>query len=116
MPVLAAYASDLAFVTGISPEIARGMWLTVVITAVSLFVGFFIAVPLSVARVYGRYTGYVSLAYTELLRGTPLLAQLFVLHFGLNLGQYVPGVLSGLFIRDVVWVAIVGFTLNGAAY
>ena len=116
VPVLAAYAGDLAFVTGISPEIARGMWLTVVITGVSLFVGFFIAVPLSVARVYGRYTAYVSLAYTELLRGTPLLAQLFVLHFGLNLGQYVPGVLSGLFIRDVVWVAIVGFTLNGAAY
>ncbi|MES3162427.1 MAG: amino acid ABC transporter permease [Halorubrum sp.] len=116
VPGLAAYASDLAFVADISPEIARGMWLTVVITGVSLFVGFFIAVPLSVARVYGRYTAYLSLTYTELLRGTPLLAQLFVLHFGLNLGQYVPELLSGVFIRDVVWVAIVGFTLNGAAY
>ncbi|GAB6880148.1 hypothetical protein JCM17823_24220 [Halorubrum gandharaense] len=116
VPVLAAHANDLAFAVRISPEIARGMWLTVVITAVSLFVGFFIAVPLAVARVYGHYTAYLSLAYTELLRGTPLLAQLFVLHFGLNLGQYVPGFLSGVFPRNVVWVAIVGFILNGAAY
>ncbi|WP_418282740.1 amino acid ABC transporter permease [Halorubrum sp. DTA98] len=115
-PGLSAYANDVAFAVDISPEIARGMWLTIVITAVSLAVGFFIAVPLSVARVYGRYSAYASLAYTELLRGTPLLAQLFVLHYGLNLSQYVPGVLSGVFPRNVVWVAIVGFTLNGAAY
>jgi len=52
----------------------------------------------------------------ELLRGTPLLAQLFVLYYGLNLASYVPGSVSGVFARDVVWVAILGFTLNGAAY
>ncbi|GAB3418662.1 hypothetical protein GCM10027435_19040 [Haloparvum alkalitolerans] len=116
VPLLSAYAGDLAFVTSISPEVARGLWLTVVITVVSLAVGFFIAVPLAVARVYGRVTAYVSLAYTELLRGTPLLAQLFVLHFGLDMGQYVPDALSGVFARNVVWVAILGFVLNGAAY
>jgi polar amino acid transport system permease protein len=116
LPGLAAYAADAAFVVELTPELARGTWLTVVITAVSLFLGFFIAVPLAVARVYGRFSAWLSLAYTELLRGTPLLAQLFVLHFGLNLGSYVPDVLSGVFPRNVVWVAILGFTLNGAAY
>ncbi|EMA67524.1 polar amino acid ABC transporter permease [Halorubrum aidingense JCM 13560] len=116
IPGIAAYAADAAFVVELSPEIARGTWLTVVITAASLVVGFFIAVPLAVTRVYGRFSAWVSLAYTELLRGTPLLAQLFVLHYGLNLGSYVPDTLSGVFARNVVWVAIVGFTLNGAAY
>ncbi|MBP1921135.1 polar amino acid transport system permease protein [Halorubrum alkaliphilum] len=116
LPGLAAYAEPIGFAVGISPEIARGAWLTIVITTVSLFIGFFIAVPLAVTRVYGRYSAYLSLGYTELLRGTPLLAQLFVLHFGLNLGAYVPGALSGVFPRNVVWVAILGFTLNGAAY
>jgi len=66
--------------------------------------------------VYGRFSAWLSLAYTELLRGTPLLAQLFVLYYGLNLASYVPGSVSGVFARDVVWVAILGFTLNGAAY
>ena len=116
LPGLAAYAADAAFVVDLTPTLARGTWLTVVITAVSLGLGFVIAVPLAVARVYGRFSAWLSLAYTELLRGTPLLAQLFVLHFGLNLGSYVPDALSGVFPRNVVWVAILGFTLNGAAY
>ena len=116
VPGLAAYAADAAFVTELTPELARGTWLTVVITAVSLVLGFFMAVPLAVARVYGRFSAWLSLAYTELLRGTPLLAQLFVLYYGLNLARYVPDALSGVFPRNVVWVAIIGFTLNGAAY
>ena len=116
LPVLAAYASDAAFIVDLTPDLAQGTWLTVVITGVSLVVGFLLAVPLAVARVYGRFSAWLSLAYTELLRGTPLLAQLFVLYYGLNLGRYVPGALSGVFPRDVVWVAILGFTLNGAAY
>jgi polar amino acid transport system permease protein len=116
LPGLAAYAGDARFVAELTPELARGTWLTVVITAVSLALGFFIAVPLAVARVYGRFSAWLSLVYTELLRGTPLLAQLFVLYYGLNLASYVPGAVSGVFPRDVVWVAILGFTLNGAAY
>ncbi len=116
LPGIAAYAADAAFVVELMPELARGTWLTVVITAVSLGIGFVIAVPLAVMRVYGRLSAWLSLAYTELLRGTPLLAQLFVLYYGLNLASYVPGALSGVFPRDVVWVAILGFTLNGAAY
>ncbi|WP_128905779.1 ABC transporter permease subunit [Halorubrum amylolyticum] len=116
VPGLAAYAADAAFVVELTPELSRGTWLTVVITAVSLALGFVIAVPLAVTRVYGRFSAWLSLAYTELLRGTPLLAQLFVLYYGLNLASYVPGAFSGAFARDVVWVAILGFTLNGAAY
>jgi len=116
LPFLGGYADPIGFTASILPTLANGLWLTVVITVVSLVGGFFIAVPLAVARVYGHYTSYVSLAYTELLRGTPLLAQLFVLHFGLDVGQYVPAVAVGHFPRTVVWVAILGFILNGAAY
>lgn len=116
IPIVAAYANGVAFAIETLPRLAGGLWLTVVLTLSSLAVGFLLAVPLAVARVYGTYSAYASLAYTELLRGTPLLAQLFVLHFGLNIGSYVPGFLSGVFPRNVVWVAIVGFILNGAAY
>ncbi|ELZ42870.1 polar amino acid ABC transporter permease [Halorubrum saccharovorum DSM 1137] len=116
IPGLAAYAADAGFVVELTPVLSRGTWLTVVITGVSLTLGFIIAVPLAVTRVYGRFSAWLSLGYTELLRGTPLLAQLFVLYYGLNLASYVPGAVSGVFARDVVWVAILGFTLNGAAY
>ena len=97
--------------------LARGAWLTVVLTVAGILLGLVIAVPLSVARVYGgRPTRGLALAYVELVRGTPLLAQLFVLYFGLNLSQYFRGVAGGLLPGTAAWVAIVGFTINSAAY
>jgi len=116
LPLLGGVADGVAYAVSILPRLADALWLTVVITVVSLVVGFFLAVPLAVARVYGDRTATASLIYTELFRGTPLLAQLFVLHFGLDLGDYVPAVAAGVFPRNVVWVAVLGFVLNGAAY
>ena len=110
----------LAFGVEALPQLAAGAWLTVVLTVVSILAGLVLAVPLSVARVYGnRATRWVSLSFTELIRGTPLLAQLFVLYFGLSLTQYVreiPGVGTGWIPGTAVWVAFIGFTINSAAY
>ncbi len=69
------------------PALAEGALITVQLTVVSILCGLVIAGPLAVARVYGGpVTRWTALAYTELIRGTPLLAQLFVLWFGLSLG------------------------------
>jgi polar amino acid transport system permease protein len=61
-----------------------------------------------------------ALAYVELLRGTPLLAQLFVLYYGLpwlpTFFRELPGVGGGFLPGQAVFVAVVGFTLNSAAY
>ncbi|WP_324663868.1 amino acid ABC transporter permease [Haloarcula sediminis] len=116
-------AGLLSFVAGAIPSLpalARGAWLTVVLTVAGITLGFVLAVPLSVARVYGgRPLRWLSLSYTELIRGTPLLAQLFVLYFGLPLTgvlREVPGVGSGFIPGTAALVAILGFTLNSAAY
>jgi polar amino acid transport system permease protein len=102
------------------PSLARGAWLTIVLTVAGIALGFVLAVPLSVARVYGgRGLRWLSLSYTELIRGTPLLAQLFVLYFGTGLTgviRVLPGVGQGFVPGSAVWVAILGFTLNSAAY
>ena len=50
---------------------------------------------------------YIALLYTDLLRGTPALVQLFIIYFGLSdLGLEF----------DPVTAAIVGLGINGAAY
>lgn len=116
VPVLAGLFDSLGFAVQFLPAMANAAKLTVALTAISIVLGLFLAVPLAVARVYGHLTSYASLFYTELLRGTPLLAQLFFLYYGLDLVKAVPGPLSGLFVTDAAWVAILGFTLNGAAY
>jgi polar amino acid transport system permease protein len=117
---LAGGADFVAFGLEALPQLAAGAWLTVVLTAVSILLGLVLAVPLSVARVYGnRALRWPALAFTELIRGTPLLAQLFVLYFGLGLTQYVravPGVGVGVIPGTAVMVALIGFTINSAAY
>lgn len=114
--VVDAIALGVAFM----PALAAGAWLTVILTLTSILLGLLIAVPLAVARVYGgpglRGT---ALGYTELIRGTPLLAQLFVLFFGLPLQGFFDGfdVVGGPVIPSApVLVAIVGFTINSSAY
>ena len=117
---LADLLGAAAFAVGTLPALAAGVWLTVVLTVVSIVLGFPIAVAVSTARVYGgTATRWVALSFTELIRGTPLLAQLFVLFFGLGLTTYiraVPGVGQGFVPDQAVWVAVIGFTINSAAY
>ena len=103
------------------PALAEGGLITVQITVVSILLGLVIAVPLAVARAYGGpVTRWVALGYTELIRGTPLLAQLFVLWYGLSLGPTVrelPGVgVDGPLPTAAVVVAMIGFTINSSAY
>lgn len=102
------------------PALARGTWLTLLLTMAGIAFGFVLAVPLSVGRVYGgRWLRWLSLSYTELIRGTPLLAQLFVLYYGLPLSQVLrelPGIGVGPIPAQAFWVAVIGFTLNSAAY
>ena len=102
------------------PTVANAAWLTIVLTVVAILLGLVIAVPLSVARVYGgRVVSGLALGYTELIRGTPLLAQLFVLYFGLSLSATIrelPLVGEGFVPGQAVIVAIIGFTINSAAY
>ncbi len=102
------------------PALAAGAFITVYLTVLSMLLGLLVAVPLSVARVYGGpVLARVSLAYTELVRGTPLLAQLFFLYFGLPLANVVSDfgfVGGGGISRSAVFVAVLGFTINSSAY
>jgi len=118
---MCAWALDLAaFATTIAPQLAAGAFITVYLTILSMLLGLLIAVPLSVARTYGGvFLRSLSLAYTELIRGTPLLAQLFFLYFGLPLASTIDqiGVVgNGAVPRAAIFVAIVGFTINSSAY
>lgn len=110
----------LAVAANYLPAVATGVWLTVVLTVVSIALGLVVAVPLAVARTYGgRLASAAALVYVELIRGTPLLAQLFVLYYGLRLSSFVrelPGVGEGIVPAQAVWVAVVGLTINSAAY
>ena len=120
VPVVGAAFEALAFGFEYVPALVNALWLTIVLTVVGIAFGFVLAVPLAAARVYGRLSARVSVTYVELLRGTPLLAQLFVLYYGLpwlaRFFRELPWVGQGVIPGQAVFVAIIGFTLNSAAY
>jgi polar amino acid transport system permease protein len=110
-------AEDLAFAVEFMPQLADAAWLTIVITVVSMAFGLVLAVPLSVLRVYGERSRYLALVVVELVRGTPLLAQLFVFYYALNFSQYFRGVPDHpLLPQTAVYVAVIALTINSAAY
>ncbi|MFO7815624.1 MAG: amino acid ABC transporter permease [Halanaerobiales bacterium] len=90
------------------PYLFQGVQLTLLLTVISIISGTIIAIFLSLGKTYGpSYVKWPITVFIEIIRGTPLLAQLFILYFGLP--PY--GInLSGF------TVAFIGFTINCSAY
>jgi len=77
-------AMDFAAVLIDWPLLARGLGVTVVLTAVSATLGLGLGIATAWARVHGRglLQGLAG-AYIELIRNTPFIVQLFFVFFGL---------------------------------
>ncbi|MCK5030755.1 MAG: amino acid ABC transporter permease, partial [Thermoplasmatales archaeon] len=84
------------------------MAITLLLTALSLAFGFILGIALALGRVYGnRLISWICIGYIEIIRGTPLLVQLFILYFGF----------PSLGIRlTPLEAAIIGLSLNSGAY
>jgi polar amino acid transport system permease protein len=90
------------------PDLLNGLGYTLLLTFVSIAAGFFFGLTLALGRAYGnKIVNGICVGYIELIRGTPLLVQLFIIYFGL------PSV--GL-IFSPLQAALLGLSLNSAAY
>lgn len=99
------------FIT-IAPVLGRGLVFTLLFTFVGMIVGFFIAVPLCLIHLYthGVWKKLVTV-YVEMIRGTPLLVQLYIIYYGF------PKFLLPLGIVVTPYTAaFIGFIINSAAY
>ncbi len=95
-----------------------GLWVTFELVAISVTLGFALAIGLSIARLYGpRWAQSLINGYTTFFRGTPLLCQLFLVYYGL--GQFRlfwQDVGLWWFFREPFYCAVFTFTINTAAY
>jgi polar amino acid transport system permease protein len=99
---------DFALVAGRLPQIASGLGVTLAVWALGLLgaIAFGFLVAVARRRVPGWLNALIGL-YVEIMRGTPLLIQLFLLYFG---GPYI-----GLSL-DAIPAGLLGLSLYGAAY
>lgn len=89
------------------PSLLRASLVTIVLSCLSMALAVLVGVLIATGRVYGgRVLRVVLVAYVELIRGTPILLQLFVLYYGLAVAIRLPAFVA----------ALLGLALNYAAY
>lgn len=89
------------------PALIRAALITLVLSCVAMMLAIALGILIASGRVYGSRPLQAALtAYVEVVRGTPLLLQLFVLYFGLAAVVQLPAFIA----------ALIGLGLNYAAY
>ncbi|MDP3898832.1 MAG: ABC transporter permease [Mesorhizobium sp.] len=100
------------------PYYMSGILVTLTLVGISIVIGAVLSVPIAYARMsQNRLLSAVSYGYVYFFRGTPLLAQTFLIYYGL--GSFRPQLEAvGLwtFFREAWYCAIFAFSLNTAAY
>jgi len=96
------------------PLLLQGAWLTVQITILAVFLGTIIGFVIGIMRVsHSPILSAPAAVYVEFIRGTPLLVQLFLIHFatpqliGFSLEAYTSAVVamsinSGAYVAEIV--------------
>jgi len=86
-----------------------GLKYTMWITVQSILIGIVLGLLFAVMRIYGnRLLKAVAVAYIDIIRGTPMIVQLFILYYGLSS--------TGLVKLTPMQAAIIGMGLNSGAY
>jgi polar amino acid transport system substrate-binding protein len=89
------------------PALLRASAMTIVLSCVAMGLAVILGVLIASGRVYGNPVARGALtAYVELMRGTPILLQLFVLYYGIAAAVRLPAFAA----------ALLGLALNYAAY
>lgn len=111
---------SLAFFISIAPTLLAAVPVTLALTFFSALIGNSLAVPVAVATLSpSPWLRYPSAFYIFVMRGTPLLAQTYLIYYGL--GEFLPGTwvqksFLWPYLRDGFWYAIFAFSLNTAGY
>jgi polar amino acid transport system substrate-binding protein len=89
------------------PSLLAAAGLTLVLSCLAMALAVLLGAAIAVGRVYGdRVTRALLTAYVEVMRGTPILLQLFVIYYGLASVVRLPAFVA----------ALIGLGLNYAAY
>jgi arginine/ornithine transport system permease protein len=108
---------DWSVIAGALPDFVQGLQITLLLLAISLASGFALAIPLATLRVSrNRWLSTPVWLYTYVIRGTPLLVQLFMIYFGLAQFEWIRDSAAWTLLRSPWFCAWAAFTLNTAAY
>lgn len=107
---------DLPFLAEVMGRLLPGLPLTLLLAALSVGAGAVLALLLALLRASSRVGAALVGAYVFVLRGSPLLVQLFLIYYGLSQFPAIRGSVLWPFLRQPFWCAVLALSLNTAAY
>jgi arginine/ornithine transport system permease protein len=108
---------DWEVVASSLPEFAQGLKVCLLLLLLSGVTGLVLAVPLAVARVSRRrWLAWPVWAFTYVIRGTPLLVQLFIVYYGLAQFEVLRESAAWPLLREAWFCAWFAFAVNTTAY
>jgi polar amino acid transport system permease protein len=96
----------------------EGLVVTIELVAISVTIGALLALPVALARLHSNpVLRAASFAYVYFFRGTPLLAQVYLVYYGSGqFRHFFDSIGLWWFFRDAFLCCLLTFTLNTAAY
>jgi arginine/ornithine transport system permease protein len=108
---------DWSVIAASLPEFAQGLKTSLVLLLLSVATGFALSVPLAVARVSSRaWLSKPVWFFTYVVRGTPLLVQLFIVYYGFAQFPALRESVLWPLLREAWFCAWLAFGLNTTAY
>lgn len=99
------------------PLYFSGVLVTLKLLAISLAVGLLVAVPLALMRVSKQpMANFPAWLYTYVIRGTPMLVQLFLIYYGLAQFEAVRASWLWPYLSNATFCACLAFAINTSAY
>ena len=109
---------DITKLDTYGPRLLNGLWITVKLVALSFLLGAVLSIPLAFARMSSnKILSTLTYCYVYLFRGTPLLAQIFMVYYGFPSFRWVFEYIGmWWFFKDPFYCGVFAMTLNTAAY
>lgn len=108
---------DYNVILGCLPLYMSGLLTTLKLLAISLFFGLLAALPLGIMRVSKkRWVNFPAWLYTYVIRGTPMLVQLFLIYYGLAQFEAVRESFLWPWLSSATFCACLAFAINTSAY
>ncbi len=106
---------DFGFLSEYTEYFINGTKITISLSAVTLVLGFILGILVCLCKISkSKILRFISSAYIEFLRGTPLMIQLFIVHFGFpQLGIKFPDI-NGISVEFIS--GVIAISLNSSAY
>ena len=90
---------------------------TLLLLLVSLPIGFFLSLLLSLARISKKnYLSKPVAGYIFVIRGTPLLVQIYLIYFGLGSIGFIRESFLWILLKEPFWCGVLALTINTVAY